>query len=77
MMKRYSIYNKVLGLALAALTFTACTDTWDDHYSTEGEGMNDASLWQAITQNSNLSNFAKVVQACGYDKVYTEPHCNV
>ena len=68
MMKRYNIYNKVLGLALAVLTFTACTDTWDDHYSTEGEGMNDASLWQAITQNSNLSNFAKVVQACGYDK---------
>ena len=30
--------------------------------------MNDATLWQAISQNSNLSNFAKVVQACGYDK---------
>ena len=67
-MKRYNIYNKVLGLVLAVLTFTACSDTWDDHYSSKNEGMNDNSLWQAISQNSNLSNFAKVVQATGYDK---------
>lgn len=67
-MKRYSIYYKVLGLALAVFTFTACSDTWDEHYEKKGESMNDCSLWQAITQNSNLSNFARVVQACGYDK---------
>ena len=67
-MKRYNIYNKVLGLVLAVLTFMACTDTWDDHYSSKNEGMNDYSLWQAISQNSNLSNFAKVVEATGYDK---------
>lgn len=64
----YKIYNKVIGLAVAALTFAACSDTWDDHYDNKGEGMSDATLWQAITQNSNLSNFAKVVQGCGYDK---------
>jgi uncharacterized surface protein with fasciclin (FAS1) repeats len=46
----------------------ACSDTWDEHYDKKGEGTNDATLWQAITQNGNLSNFAKVVQACGYDK---------
>jgi uncharacterized surface protein with fasciclin (FAS1) repeats len=68
MMKRYNIYKKVLGLALAVLTFAACSDTWDEHYDRLGEGKNDASLWQAISQNSNLSNFAKVIQACGYDK---------
>ena len=68
MMKRYKIYSKVLGLALAALTFAACADTWDDHYNSKGEGMIDASLWQAINENSNLSNFASVVKACGYDK---------
>ena len=62
------LYNKVIGLALVALTFMACSDTWDDHYDKKGEGMSDATLWQAITQNGNLSNFAKVVQACGYDK---------
>lgn len=44
----------------------ACTDTWNDHYaenSTTGEG----TLWQAIEQNQELSNFARVAQAAGYD----------
>ena len=68
MMNKYKIYSKVLGLALAALTFTACADKWDDHYDSKGEGRSDASLWQAINENTNLSNFASVVQACGYDK---------
>lgn len=67
-MKRYKIYNKVIGLAVAALTFAACADTWEDHFDKKGEGVNDISLWQAITQNGNLSNFAKVAEACGYDK---------
>ena len=64
----FKIYSKVIGLAVAALTLAACADTWDDHYDKKGEGTNDATLWQAITQNSNLSNFAKVVQGCGFDK---------
>lgn len=64
----YKLYKKVIGLAVAALTFAACADTWEDHFDKKGEGVNDISLWQAITQNGNLSNFAKVVEACGYDK---------
>ena len=67
-MKRYHIYNKVLGLALAVLTLAACSDKWDDHYNSKGEALNDGSIWQAINENSNLSNFASVVKACGYDK---------
>ena len=67
-MNTFKIYTKVLGLALAALTFAACSDKWDDHYDNKGEGVNGASLWQAIEENSNLSNFASVVKACGYDK---------
>ena len=59
----FKIYNKVIGLALVALTFMACSDTWDDHYDKKGEGTIDATLWQAITQDGNLSNCAKVVQA--------------
>lgn len=62
------IYSKVIGLAVAALTLAACADTWDDHFDKKGEGTNDATLWQAISQNGNLSNFAKVIQGCGYDK---------
>lgn len=52
-----------LGVAL-----TACSDTWDEHFEAQAPGVQDGSLWQAIKQNSNLSNFASVVEACGYDK---------
>ena len=67
-MKNKKIYTKVLGLALAALTFTACSDTWDDHYEGMSEGVLQGSLWQAIEKDGNLSNFASVMRACGYDK---------
>ena len=72
-----NIFNKVRKLAKAFLPFylftllplfAACADTWDDHYEKKGDDLNDASIWQAITENGNLSNFAKVVKACGYDK---------
>ncbi len=63
-----NIYNKVLGLAVAALTLVACTDTWDDHYNGASTGVMEGSLWDAIQKDANLSNFASVVQACGYDK---------
>lgn len=63
-----NIYNKVLGLALAVLTFAACSDTWNDHFENKGKDMKDYTIWEGISQNSNLSNFAKVIQACGFDK---------
>ena len=68
-MRQYKgIYNKVLGLAIAALTLVACADTWDEHYNSSAVDVQEGSLWQAIKQNSNLSNFASVIEACGYDK---------
>ncbi len=60
------IYKKALGLALAALTATACSDEWNDHYDVGVIG-SDVSIWQAISEDENLSNFASVVKACGYD----------
>ena len=68
-MRQYKgIYNKVLGLAVAALALVACSDTWDEHYNSSPAGVQEGSLWQAIKQNGNLSNFASVIEACGYDK---------
>lgn len=68
-MRQYKgIYNKVLGLTVAALALIACSDTWDEHYNSSTTGMQEGSLWQAIKQDGNLSNFASVVEACGYDK---------
>ncbi len=58
---------KAAGLALAALAAGACSDTWDDHYN-GGNGVpgSDVSLWQAIASNDQLSNFARVLDSCGY-----------
>lgn len=64
-MKLNNICTKVMVAALAVLTFTCCTDTWDDHYNAQA-GAN-GSLWQTISSDANLSNFARVVKACGYD----------
>lgn len=63
-----NIYIKVLGLAVATLTLVACSDTWNDHYETTANDVQSGTLWDAIKGNSNLSNFASVVAACGYDK---------
>lgn len=67
-MKRNHIYKTVLGLAIAALTLAACSDEWDDHYNSLATGQHDGNLWEAIASNPELSNFASVVKACGYDK---------
>lgn len=60
----------LLGGAGGGVLLTACTDTWDDHYNSlgDGSGMHDGTLWQAIKSNPNLSNFASVVEACDIAK---------
>ena len=72
-----TINNKVRKLVIGFLPFclftflpfmTSCSDTWDDHYEGKAQGAQDGTLWQAIKQNGSLSNFASVIEACGYDK---------
>ena len=67
-MKRNHIYKTVLGIAMAALTLTSCSDEWDNHYNATAQGTLNGTLWEAIQRDPNLSNFASVVSACGYDK---------
>ena len=57
-----------LGLAALALPLASCSD-WDDHYdpSTGDEGSK-TTLWQAISSQSELSNFARVLKGCDYDR---------
>ena len=72
MISKKILYTKVLGLAVATLTFVACSDTWDDHYDSLGNtttSMHEGSLWQAISSNKNLSNFASVLEACNYKPI--------
>ena len=56
-----------IGAALLLLLGTSCTDTWEQHYSQEAAGGN--TLWEEISSRSELSNFAKVIDACEYDIV--------
>ena len=64
--KYISVGMMVCGVAAA---FTACSDTWDDHYESLGDsstGVHEGSLWQAISSDPNLSNFARVIEGCNY-----------
>lgn len=45
----------------------SCAEDWNDHY--DASVADNGTLWEAIATDQNLSNFARVVQACGYDKV--------
>lgn len=74
-----NIFNRVkLGVTSNLLLLTsylfmsavlcACSDKWDDHYNGTSQGVEEGSLWLAIQQNPELSNFKSVVEACGYDK---------
>ena len=69
MITKNLLYNKVIGLAVATLTFVSCTDTWDDHYESLGGGENgvhEGTIWSAIKSNPNMTNFARVIEGCDY-----------
>lgn len=64
----------LVGCAICAAA--GCSDTWDDHYESvvvNNTGGNDGSLWEAIQQNSDLSNFARVIEATGYQRSLASP----
>lgn len=63
--KKY-IMQSAVALLSASLALTACTDTWDDHYDPAVSA--NGTIWQALQGNANLTNFTKVVKACGYDQ---------
>ena len=66
-MKTFNQYLKAMGLMASALAFGACSDTWDDHYDQSGGvSGNSTSLWATIASNSELTNFARVIDSCGY-----------
>ncbi len=67
-MKIFKSYIWQAAAVLAtALPCVSCSDKWDEHYSEAKDGVINATLWQAIESNPELSHFAKVAKACGYD----------
>ena len=57
----------IISVIILLAGIVSCTDDWNDHYDSKNTA--DGSLWEAISGNQNLSNFAKVLQATGYDKI--------
>ncbi len=51
-------------MLLVGATYS-CTDEWNDHYKVETLG--DGTLWDVINSDSELSNFAAVLKATGYN----------
>lgn len=62
-----SLTYRICCCLAAVLTVAACNDDWDSHY--ESATSAGGTLWHAISTNQDLSNFAHVAQACGYDRV--------
>lgn len=55
--------------AAVALGLQSCSD-WDDHYDVNnGIAGADATLWEQIKSKPELSNFAKLLEKEGYDKL--------
>ena len=66
--KKLTVCLVCCGITAAPAAFTSCSDKWDDHY--EAAAMEGGTLWQAISApQSNMTQFARVLQACGYDQV--------
>lgn len=63
-----------MAIACGMLAATSCTDYID--YNTVPEAIDpaaDKTLWENISANDNLSDFASVLQRVGYDKVLNTP----
>ena len=71
-MKRKNIVFKALTCGLATLAFTACTDTWESHYTPKAELNATETLWDLIQADDELSQFEELVKATGYDNLLNQ-----
>lgn len=75
-MKRKHIFRNaivVLAALVGAVMTTACSD-WDDHYDPNSSanstgGSVQATLWENISSNSQLSEFRSLLEKSGYSEL--------
>lgn len=75
-MKTYKYLSSiVLALLGGSFTLMSCADEWNDHY--EGKDWDTASdapsLYELLKADASLSEFKRVVDHLGYDKVLNSP----
>lgn len=56
----------ILGLSVLAVGLASCSDEWDNHYKAVEQG--EGSLWEVISAQSDLTNFAKLLKATDFDR---------
>lgn len=68
-----NIYNisRMFLCGVVALMATACTDTWEGHYTVNESLNSDMTLWEIIETDTTLNGFAKLLKKAGYDTVLT------
>ena len=69
-----SLYGKGLRIGLLACFFSSCSDF--SSYNSVAESSNpsaDRTLWENISAKGELSDFAQILQAVGYDAVLNAP----
>lgn len=54
--------------AILFLTVSSCTEIWENHYGADNEVVPSMNLWESIQSTAECSQFAKAVEATGYDK---------
>ncbi len=64
---KYKYIRHICAALLAGIAFAGCSEEWNDHYEPMAAG--DGTLWQTISTHGDLTRFARVVEACGYDVV--------
>lgn len=71
-MKRTNKLLKALTCGAVAIAFTACTDSWDNHYQPKPELNATETLWDLIEADPELSDFAAYAKATGYDELLSQ-----
>lgn len=69
MNKRRIMKKTIIKYAWAALLpfVASCSDEWDEHYGQGNPMASEESLWQALQERPELSNFARLVENVGYE----------
>lgn len=69
--------NRYIGAIVLGAVLTAvpgCTDTWDDHYNSDGSvSGTTATLWDVLKDNSDYSRFTEILKNAKFYKDNTHP----
>ena len=57
------MYKKAILACGLAISLAACTDVWEEHYQPDTVLTGDKNLWELISDESDLSNFAALLSA--------------